>query len=229
VDKKREEKHLEQVRFEKGMYEGQWRDPVLENSGQLPQERPEECHDWLGSEKEEMNSMQQLASHILFGLQSVVRNHKGKITTLFKAENKAGPAGVLEPEEFLRGLARLGVVENGEMSVDDLVEALCTIDPNFDGRVNLPVIARAVNAAHQVQGHRTQAAQQVERQHQAKLSTSYSELLPVEVVKVDRESRSLFNFERSFEKFRSQQRVLLAHHNELGHHNELAHQNELDH
>lgn len=123
---------------------------------------------------------------------------------------------MLEPQEFLVGLVRLGIVEDGELSVHDVVQAMTTIDPNFDGRVSLPVLNRAVNAAHKVQGERTQAAQQVERQFQAKLSTSYSESLPVEVVKVDRESRSLFNFERSFEKFRSQQRILLAHHNELG-------------
>lgn len=217
VDKNREEKLLEQVRFEKGMYEGRWRDPMLETKGQLPEECPEEKHDWLDGDTEEMHSTQQLGARILFGLQSCLRTTRGKITNLFQAENRQGPAGVLEPQEFLAGLVRLGVVEDGELSVHDIVHAMGTIDPNFDGRVNLPVIARAVNAAHKVQGQRTQATQQLERQHQAKASMSYSESLPVEVVKVDRESRSLFNFERSFEKFRSQQRVLLAHHNELGH------------
>jgi len=218
VDKNREEKLLEQVRFEKGMYEGRWRDPMLEagHVGQLPEENPEEKHDWLGANHEEMDSRQQLGSRILFGLQSCLRTCRGKVTNLFAAENRAGPAGVLEPQEFLAGLVRLGIVDDGELSVHDVIQAMTTIDPNFDGRVNLPVINRAVNAAHKVQGERTQAAQQVERQFQAKLSTSYTESLPVEVVKVDRESRSLFNFERSFEKFRSQQRILLAHHNELG-------------
>lgn len=218
VDKNREEKLIEQVRFEKGMYDGRWRDPMLEAGrvGQLPEENPEEKHDWLGADHEEMHSQQQLGSRILFGLQSCLRTCRGKVTSLFAAESRSGPAGVLEPQEFLVGLVRLGIVEDGELSVHDVVQAMTTIDPNFDGRVSLPVLNRAVNAAHKVQGERTQAAQQVERQFQAKLSTSYSESLPVEVVKVDRESRSLFNFERSFEKFRSQQRILLAHHNELG-------------
>jgi hypothetical protein len=217
VDKNREEKLLEQVRFENGMYEGKFRDPMLERGGLLPEERPEERHDWLGESKEDMYSTQQLASRVLFGLQGCLRASRGKVTKLFQAENKSGPIGVLEPEEFLTGLVRLGVLEDGEMSVDNIVEAISVIDPNFHGAVSLPVIGRAVAAAHMIEGQRTQAAQQVERQHQAKLSTSYSESLPVEVVKVDRESRSLFNFERSFEKFRNQQRVLLAHHNELGH------------
>lgn len=217
VDKNREEKLLEQARFEKGMYEGKWKDPILERAGQLPEEGPEEQHDWLFSEKEEMHATQQLASRILFGLQSALRKSCGKISSLFNTENKKfnGTQGVLEPEEFLAGLVRLQVVEDGELTVDAVVEAMTIIDPNFDGRVNLPVISRALTAARKVQGVRTQVAQQEEKQHQAKLSTSYSESLPVEVVKVDRESRSLFNFERSFEKFRNQQRILLAHHNEV--------------
>jgi len=221
VDKNREEKLLEQVRFEKGMYEGKWRDPMLERQGQLPEESPEEQHDWLGSDHEEMDRAQQLGSRILFGLQSCLRNSRGKVTSLFQAENRSVPSGlpqgVLEPEEFLAGLVRLGVVEDGELSVDYVVEAMSTIDPNFDGRVNLPVIARAVNAAHKVQGQRMQAAQQVERQQVDMLRCHYAESLPVEVVKVDRESRSLFNFEKSFEKFRKQQRALLEQHHELGH------------
>lgn len=218
VDKIREEKLLEQVRFEQGMYEGRWRDPMLEGVvGQLPEESPEEKHDWLGVDHEEMHSQQQLGSRILFGLQVCLRNCRGKVTNLFQAENRAGPAGVLEPQDFLAGLVRLGVVEDGELSEHDVVQAMTTIDPSFDGRVNLAVINRAVNAAHKVQGERAQASQQLERATQAKQNTSYSESLPVEVVKVDRESRSLFNFERSFEKFRSQQRVLLIHHNELNH------------
>lgn len=221
VDKEREERLLEHVRFEKGMYEGKWRDPLLERhpetgkQGHLPEENPEEKHDWLGGDHQEMDSKQQLGSRILFGLQRSVRECRGKMTNLFKTENKSGPAGVLEPQEFLAGLVRLGVVEDGEISVEDVIHAMTTIDPNFDGHVNVPTIARAVNAAHKVQGQRTQANAQAEKQHQKQLSTSYSESLPVEVVKVDRESRSLFNFERSFEKFRHQQRVLLAHHNEL--------------
>jgi hypothetical protein len=216
-DKHREEKLLEQVRFECGMFEGNWRDPTWDQKGQMPEEAPEERHsEWLGLHKGDMNSTQQLGAYILNGLQNYLRVGRAKITSLFWAENKGHP-GVLEPDEFLAGLVRLGVVEEDQVSVSDVVEAMAIIDPNFDGRVNLPIIARAIAADRKVQGDRAQAVQQAERQHQAKIQTSYSESLPVEVVKVDRESRSLFNFERSFEKFRHQQRILLAHHNELGH------------
>jgi hypothetical protein len=92
-----------------------------------------------------------------------------------------------------------------------------TIDPSFDGRVNIPVLARAINAAHKVQGQRTQVAQQTEKMKAQVAQCTYCDSLPVEIVKVDRESRSLFNFERSFEKFRAQQRILLDFHHELGH------------
>jgi len=224
VDKHREEKLLEQVRFEKGMYEGTFRDPMTEEDHllkRLPVECAPEQHDWLALDHGELQETQQLGSRILFGVQGCLRNCRGRITDLFRAENILSPSGCptgqLEPIEFLYGLVRLGVVEDGEFSEENIVHAMTVIDPNFDGRVSLPVIARALNAAHKVDRQRIQATQQLEKQHQNKLSTSYCESLPVEVVKVDMESRSLFNFERDFEKFRSQQRVLLAHHNELGH------------
>lgn len=213
-DKNREEKFLEQVRFENGLFDGRWRDPVLDHKG-LPEEPPMEQHDWIGAEAEDMHAMQQLGSRILFGLQNCLRANRAKITTLFKAENSGHP-GVLEPQEFLRGLVRLGIVEEGELSLDDLVEAMTTIDPNFDGRVNLPLISRAIAAATKVQGQRLQATQLLEAQQHAKISTSYSESLPVEVVKVDKDCRSIFNFERAFEKFKAQQHLLLMQHNELG-------------
>jgi hypothetical protein len=215
LDKHRQEKILEQVKFETGVFDGRWRDPVLEQKGQLPEEAPEERHEWLGNEKEDMHSTQQLGSHILFGLQNCLRTSRAKLTSLFWAEGKGHP-GVLEPAEFLKGLERLGIVEEGELTLDDVVEAMTTIDPNFDGRVNLPIISRAIATATKIQSEQTKAAQQRALQYQDKISHSYSESLPVEVVKVDRESRSLFNFERSFEKFRNQQRLLLANHNELG-------------
>lgn len=214
-DRNREDRFLEQVRFENGAYEGRWRDPLLDRQGQLPEEHPHEDHDWVSRDKQDMNPAQQLASDILFGLQSHLRTSRQRISQLFDAES-TGPRGVLEPKEFLRGLQRLGIISEG-ITVDDIVDAMSIIDPGYDGRVNLPTVSRAVAAAQKFQTQRTQASQRLEQQHQAKIQTSYSESLPVEVVKVDRESRSLFNFERSFEKFRSQQRELLAQHNELPH------------
>lgn len=216
MDNHREEKLLEQVRFEKGMYEARWRDPMLDTKGALPEECPEEAHDWLDKD-EEHSSMQALGSRILFGLQGCLRNGRSKITSLFNAENRTGPKSVLEPKDFLRGLVRLGIMEDGELTEQSVVEAMCIIDPNFDGRVNIPVLARAVNAAHKVQGERTQVAQNEEKMKAQVAQCTYCDSLPVEIVKVDRESRSLFNFERSFEKFRAQQRILLDFHHELGH------------
>jgi hypothetical protein len=213
-DKNREEKFLEQVRFENGLFDGRFRDPTLDHKG-MPEEPPEEQHHWLAAEAEDMDETQQVSARILFGLQDCLRARRAKLTSLFWAENSGHP-GVLEPEEFLKGLVRLGIVEEGELSLDDIVEAMTTIDPNFDGRVNLPLISRAVAAATKVQSQKLQASQLLAAQQQAKISTSYSESLPVEVVTVDKDCRSIFNFERAFEKFKNQQRLLLMHHNELG-------------
>lgn len=162
---------------------------------------------------QDLGHAHEIASNILYGLHSQLQTDRQRISQLFAAENN-GAKGVLEPKEFLRGLQRLGIVSE-DATVDEICDAMTVIDPSYDGRVNLPTVGRAVAAANKVQGQRTKASQRMEQQHQAKLQTSYSESLPVEVVKVDRESRSLFNFERSFEKFRSQQRELLAQHNEI--------------
>lgn len=213
-DKNREEKFLEQVKFENGLFDGRWRDPTLDHKG-VPEEPPVEQHDWIGQEHKDMHEMQQLASRILFGLQNCLRARRAKLSSLFKPENSGHP-GVLEPQEFLRGLERLGILQEGELPLHDIMEAMTTIDPNFDGRVNLPLLNRAIAATTKVQNQRTQATQQLEAQQQAKISHSYSESLPVEVVKVDKDCRSIFNFERAFEKFKNQQRLLLMRHNELG-------------
>merc|ERR1712039_301686 len=146
--------------------------------------------------------------------ESECRNSRGKLSHLFKTENKGTP-GALEPEEFLKGLVRFGIVGEKELTEHDIIEALLAIDPTFDGRVNLPTLGRAVAVAQGLQKQRAQAAERVKQQHQTKLSNSYSETLPVDVVKVDWQARSLFDFERSFERFRAQQRELLSMHNEL--------------
>jgi len=247
-DRNREDRFLEQARFENGAFEGRWRDPTLDFGGNLPEESPEEDYSWLakqdwsqasGSREDPLASLtleelqqrvrttkkpsdtksqdfgppHEIASMILFGLHSQLQTDRQRISQLFEAEN-SGAKGVLEPKEFLSGLQRLGIVTD-DITVDEICDAMTVIDPSYDGRVNLPTVGRAVAAANKVQGQRTKASQRMHQQHQAKLQTSYSESLPVEVVKVDRESRSLFNFERSFEKFRSQQRELLAQHNEV--------------
>jgi len=215
VDQRRGEAVLEQARFENSVYEGRWRDPLLDTGGHLPEEAPAERHGWLGLAEEDKDPAQSAASRVLFGLEDCLSTCRSRLTELFNSEQKGLRLKVLEPEQFLRGLVRLGVVREGELSMGDVVTVASIIDPSFDGRINLPVLSRAIAAARSVKVQRAQASRMLRQQHQEKLSTSYSESLPVEVVKVDRECRSLFNFERSFEKFRSQQRALLAHHKEV--------------
>merc|ERR1712181_106792 len=95
-----------------------------------------------------MSSSEQLASHILTSLQNCMRNSKGGIPKLFQPETLSveGPnaaMGLLEPEEFLAGLIRLGIVEDGELSVESIIEAMPIINVNFDGRVSLAAISKA--------------------------------------------------------------------------------------
>jgi hypothetical protein len=168
--------------------------------------RQDDAQDSLDSQTD-MSNITLLATHILSSLQTCLRNSRGGLNGVFQVD-----MGMLEPEEFLSGLIRLGIVADGELSVEQLVEVLPHIDATFDGYVNLASVAKAVNAARKTQGQ-----QQGDRQNKAKANASYCESLPVEVVKVEKEPRSLFDFERQYEKFRKQQRVLLEHHNEVPH------------
>lgn len=131
-----------------------------------------------------------------------------------------GTRSKLNDEAFLKALAKdRGLRKDSQCrvihSVASLVEVMHVIDPSFDGRVNLPKVARAIAAARGVQNQRAKQTEIAKQQHHEKIMHSYSETLPVEVVKVDRESRSLFNFQRSFNKFREQQMELLKQHNEV--------------
>jgi len=214
LDKRREEAVLEHARFENGVYEGKWRDPLLETKGQLPEVCPPERHDWLGLPAEEMTPEQELAVRIVYGLFDVQTRFRGGLLALFAPENRGGP-GVLEPEEFSRALVRLGVLTVGECSVERLVQAISLIDHSSDGRVNLPALARAIGVARCLRKEQQQATQMRQQQRQVFLNTKYSDSVPVDIVKLDKNSKSLFNFERSLERFRSQQRELLVQHNEV--------------
>lgn len=214
LDKQREEAVLEHARFENGVYEGKWRDPMLETKGQLPEACPPERHDWLGLFDDDMSPAQQLAQRIVFGIYDVQTRFRGGLLALFAPENRGGP-GVLEPTDFLHALVRLGVMVEGECTIERLVQAISVIDQSSDGRVSLPALARAIGVAR---GLRKQQRQATERQHQQRqvfLNTKYSDSVPVDIVKLDKNSKSLYNFERSLEKFRSQQRELLIQHNEV--------------
>merc|ERR1711870_38973 len=65
LDHGREEGVLEHARFENGMYEGRWRDPLLDTKGQIPEASVPAQYDWLERNIEELDSHQQMASRIL--------------------------------------------------------------------------------------------------------------------------------------------------------------------
>lgn len=207
---------MEQIRFEHGVYEGRWRDPTIDLGGNAPEDSAQENHSWLAGTSGELTPAQQVASRILFGIDRVLRMSHGKLSHLFKAVN-GGTPGVLEPEEFLEGLVQLGILQKGELALEDILDAMGAIDVGFDGRINFTTLGRAISMTQTVQKQHALDSQRLAQQNQLKIHTTYGESLPVDVVKVDRDSRSLYNFERSFEKFKRQQRELLAQHNEHAH------------
>lgn len=213
LDHRWEEARLEQARFEKAVCDGCWRDPLLDARGEVPPVAAPEEHEWLDLPNDSMTPAQQTASKILFGLCDVLKRFKGGLLSLFAAENMGGP-GVLEPASFLRGLERLGVLCEHEVSMGALLQAIATIHQSSDGRVRLLALGRAVSVARGVRQRQRQATEQLKQERQVFLSTKYSATLPVDVVKLDRESKSLYEFERSLQKFRTQQKELLVLHNE---------------
>lgn len=220
IDRVNEESSLEQARFEHGVFEGRWRDPLLEpstaSSALAPPQHPR-CN-FLSHEDagENGSRAQQVASKILFGIEGALRQNRSTLGSIFRGVNK-GTVGVLEPQEFLEGLEKSGAVKKGTLTDADVVAAMATIDPHFDGRVNFTTLERAVASARGVQRQRAQEATRfLEHQHK-KVINSYGESLPFDVVKVERQPKSLFNFERAFERFRQQQKELLAHHGETSH------------
>merc|ERR1712217_121309 len=128
-------------------------------------------------------------------------------------ENKGGP-GVLEPDDFLKGLVRLGVIAVGEFTTDDIVKVISVIDPGADGRMKIPALDRAVSVARGLHKQKQQAWEKSHQDRQVFLNTKYIDSLPVDVIKIDKQPKSIHSFERSMDKFRNQQRELLVHHNE---------------
>jgi len=213
LDKRREETFLEKICFERGVFEGKWTDPLLDGGAAVLLPDPEEKHDYLQSERDDEVAAKRNASRILFGLERAMREGRGNLQNLFRAVNKNTP-NVLETDELLAGIIRLGIVQPGELAISDVVEAMLVIDPAFDGRVNFPVLSHALAATQRVHKQKVSAQEMAARQDQHIEHNTYHSSLPVDVVKVDWRSRSLFDFERDFEKFRHQQRTLLAQHNE---------------
>jgi len=219
LDNRWEEAKLEQARFENGVCDGCWRDPLLDTRGEVPTVAAPEEYDWLDLPNDSRTPAQQTASKILFGLCTALQKFRGGLLSLFAAENMGGP-GVLEPASFLCGLERLGVLGKDEVSMGELLQAISTIHQSSDGRVRLLALGRAVSVARRVRQRQQQATEQLKQERQVFLSTKYSATLPVDVVKLDKESKSLYDFERSLEKFRTQQKELLVLHNEQNAENE---------
>eukprot|EP00930_Biecheleria_cincta_P062492 TRINITY_DN47960_c0_g1_i1.p1 TRINITY_DN47960_c0_g1~~TRINITY_DN47960_c0_g1_i1.p1 ORF type:complete len:561 (+),score=76.70 TRINITY_DN47960_c0_g1_i1:33-1685(+) len=167
MHKRREEAVIEHAQFESGVFDGHWRDPLLDVGGHfrdlyhnVPEPGPAEDHSWLfdasvcflaGTPQElDVSEAQLNAVGMLTGLDRLLRRARSTLHALFAAENMAGPKGQLEPDQFLRGLTRLGVMKDSLYSTENLCEAMAAIDPCFDGRISLPVIGRALKVVRLV-------------------------------------------------------------------------------
>lgn len=212
LDRNCEDAVIEQAIFERGVFDGQWQDPQLRlgTFGLQEAVSPERLRVERGRHAEH------LASRILSGLESALGEYKGKISHLLRAENQGTP-GVLEPSEFLRGLARLGIIREGECGIEGIVDVMVLLDPTFDGRVYFQSLAKAISSAEASRKQVAEASQTWQRRHKSRTSVRYGGPLPVDIVKVEREPRSLYDFERSVEHFRQQQKDLLMLNHELAH------------
>jgi len=220
LDKRNEDKQLEQVRFEHGFFEGKWRDPLLDPATAIPTLSPwpaPRC-DFLaaGSSDEtargDVPPAQKLAAKILFGVEEVMCTSRSNLQKIFLSVNR-GTIGALEPTEFLEGLVKLHVLSPDEATVDDIVVAMAYVDPQYDGRVNFSMLERAVSCARSARRDR-QRDQRRRLQSKVKRMTSSYDSLSIDIVKVDQEPKSLYDFNRSFDRFRKQQKDLLAIHGE---------------
>mmetsp|Transcript_56476 Transcript_56476/g.157416 ORF Transcript_56476/g.157416 Transcript_56476/m.157416 type:complete len:433 (-) Transcript_56476:209-1507(-) len=212
-DRQHEEAVLEEVCFDHGVFDGTLRSPLFD-IGEI-HERPEEEFEWLAKPAEEMTAEQQSVTSLLLRLDAAVQKSRGRLAQLFVDQNKGHP-GILEPEEFSAGLKNLGLAEeDGDTWTPARVsKAMVVLDPAFNGRVSLPMLARAVTCARSARMLKAQDAEKSKRQRSVRLSKRYSEHLPIEVVKVENPTTSLLNFNRSFKKFVAQQRDLLELFNE---------------
>jgi len=210
VRKREEEAMLEHIRFEQGHFEGRWKAPVLSGDTTLSAQKDEtQCGRKFAWQDHTAGDLPDLASWILLGLDFAMREHRAKLTHLFKYVNRGVP-GVLEPVEFLEGLQRLRLLDQypADVTEADLLEVMYEIDSGFDGRVSLPNLSKAIFAIKASLHEEMEETQQ--EQAQAKTAETYGERLPLHKVKVDKVPRSLFMFEQSFLKFRRQQSRLLV-------------------
>mmetsp|Transcript_57666 Transcript_57666/g.122684 ORF Transcript_57666/g.122684 Transcript_57666/m.122684 type:complete len:468 (+) Transcript_57666:296-1699(+) len=222
LDKRREEAVVEQARFENGMFEGKWRDPMLDlPPGVLPEASPSENHAWLELPLAKMDSDQVMALRLLYNINSAMRHSITRFSDLFAKEN-SGPKGVLELEEFLSGLLRLGVYAHDEVTMPRLRRVVSVIDTGFDGRVNLPAIQRAVVAVRNLQEEPPPMGanlSDMERWGEKRFAPppekggDYGGVAPVDAIRLNY-NHGIFKFQHTFDKFKAQQKELLSHHNE---------------
>lgn len=219
LDRLHDENVLEHVRHEEGTFEGRWCHPVKHRSATHLHDGPLGHFDWMEQELSESDEAELLASRILAGITRTLQEEHTTVSRLFKPVNRACQ-GVLEMEEFMEGLTRMHIIEYEDVtSLKLLSDVVSLLDPDFDGRVTFPALARAVQAAQQVQTKHAKATNATLKKQviTAKAGGPYGhgeKIIPVEVVKVDMNSKSKFDFIRSRDEFLQQQKDLLIHHGE---------------
>lgn len=209
------EAYFEHKRFQNGTSGGTWRGPELDADAQLPVKDPSEHSNWIWVPEDQKTPAQKRAADILFRLEARLRENRCRVKDLFASENKGIP-GVLRPEEFLESLEKHRIIAKGEMAMEDLIDFCHIMDPDFVGLVTVPAAGRALQAARAVRRRRETEEARERRARQVKLSTTYTDYLPAEAVRVEAVPASLLDFNRARERFGKQQKQLLAFHDEFG-------------
>eukprot|EP00434_Breviolum_minutum_P017468 symbB.v1.2.015417.t1/scaffold1150.1/size135223/7 len=229
IRKRDQEAFIEQVRFEQGQFEGRFANPLQKNSGWPNEDMISEVREigeaaartqgprlaWnTQASPGSFTGLTSLAKHIFLSLHSVMCKRRANLKHLFKYVNHGIP-GILEPHEFLEGLQRLGIVERGQCSAQEMADLMHDWDPNFDGRVTLSEVNKCVQATRAMCGRKVfvdHLSPPAVQKREAK--EHYTGSLPVAKVTVERQPKSLWDFECSFEDLRGQQHALLVLHKE---------------
>jgi len=214
LDNDREEACLEQTRFEEGNFGGRWCHPVRAKPGAYLNHGPMHHFAWMEQDLSEMGEAGLLASRIVSGITKILQEQHSTMPRLFWAVNRDCP-GVLELEDFVEGLRRLRIIPDDEnVTIRAMDDAVSLIDPDYDGRVNYPALTRAITAAQNLQRKQAQANTAAVSRGPLAETTNYGAELPVDMVKVDPNSKSVYDFNRSRDTFCKQQKALLAFHGE---------------
>jgi len=230
LDKEQVEAGFEQQRYEEGNFGGKWAHPLNCRHSNFISDNIENhpVNILMDRSLEDSDEVALLASRILSGLTNALQTRHSTLQRLFWAVN-GGTPGVLDLEEFIDGLVRLQILEGAEVvTLKVLSEAMSLIDPCFDGRVNYPALTRAITHAQGVQRGgmwtttlnlpgsikpATNRAGDGCRGPTVDVCTRYGSELPAEHVTVTN-SKSVYDFSKTMEKFRKQQASLLSYHGE---------------